>query len=176
MATEPRQAAQEANASYCNWHPETETRLYCSQCGKSICTLCLVQVPVGIRCRECGRPEKLPTYDVQPTYYLRAAGVAFAVALAGGLLWLMLNRAFGGVPLISSMLGLAVAYAIGELVSLSVNRKRGIGLAWIAGSAMVIAYLISGGIVQLFSSSFINILFSLLFVAIAVYTAASRVR
>ena len=54
MATEPRQAGQEANASYCNWHPETETRLFCSQCGRSICTLCMVQVPVGIRCRECG--------------------------------------------------------------------------------------------------------------------------
>ena len=176
MSTEPRQAGQEANPSYCYWHPETETRLYCSQCGKSICTLCLVQVPVGIRCRECGRPERLPTYDVQPTYYFRAAGVAFAVALVSGLLWLMLNNALGGVPLISSMLGLAVAYAIGELVSRAVNRKRGVGLAWIAGGAMVLAYLVSGGIFQLLSTSFINVLFSLLFLAIAVYTSASRVR
>ena len=176
MSTEPRRARQEANASYCNWHPETETRLYCSQCGKSICTLCLVQVPVGIRCRECGRTERLPTYDVQPTYYFRAIGVAFGVALVGGLLWLMLNRLFGGVPFISSILGLAVAYAIGELVSRAVNRKRGVGLAWIAGSAMFIAYIISGGILLLFSSSFINVLFSLLFLAIAVYTATSRVR
>ena len=176
MATEPRRAGQEANASYCNWHPETETRLYCSQCGKSICTLCLVQVPVGIRCRECGRMERLPTYDVQPTYYFRAIGVAFGVALVGGLLWLMLNRLFGGVPFISSILGLAVAYAIGELVSRAVNRKRGVGLAWITGSAMVLAYIISGGFFLLFSINFINVLFSLLFLAIAVYTAASRVR
>ena len=176
MATEPRQAGQEADASYCNWHPETETRLHCSQCGKSICTLCLVQVPVGIRCRECGRPERLPTYDVQPTYYFRAVAVAFAVALVGGLLWLVLNNQLGRVPLISSILGLALAYAIGELVSRAVNRKRGVGLAWIAGSAMVVAYIISGGILQLFSTSFINVLFSLLFLAIAVYTAVSRVR
>ena len=176
MATEPRRAGQEANASYCNWHPETETRLFCSQCGKSICTLCLVQVPVGIRCRECGRPERLPTYDVQPTYYFRAIGVAFGVALVGGLLWLWLNSQFGRVPFISSILGLAVAYAIGELVSRAVNRKRGVGLAWIAGSAMVLAYIISGGFFLLFSTNFINVLFSLLFLAIAVYTAASRVR
>ena len=176
MATEPRRAGQEANASYCNWHPETETRLFCSQCGKSICTLCLVQVPVGIRCRECGRPERLPTYDVQPTYYFRAIGAAFGVALVGGLLWLWLNSQFGRVPFISSILGLAVAYAIGELVSRAVNRKRGVGLAWIAGSAMVLAYIISGGFFLLFSTNFINVLFSLLFLAIAVYTAASRVR
>ena len=176
MATEPRRAGQEAEASYCNWHPETETRLFCSHCGKSICTLCLVQAPVGIRCRECGRPERLPTYDVQPTYYFRAIAVAFSVALVGGVLWLLLNSQFGQVPFISSLLGLGVAYTIGELVSLAVNRKRGVGLAWIAGSATVVAYIISGGIFHLFSANFINALFSLLFLGIAVYTASSRVR
>lgn len=176
MATEPRRAGEEASASYCNWHPDTETRLSCSHCGKSICTLCLVQAPVGIRCRECGRPEVLPTYDVQPTYMLRAVGVAVVVAIVGGVLWLSLNALFGAVPFVSSIFGLAVAYAIGELISRAVNRKRGVTLAWIAGGSMVVAYLISGGIFQLLSSSFINVLFSLLFLAIAVYTAASRLR
>ena len=176
MATEPRSAGQEANASYCNWHPDIETRLFCSQCGKSICTLCMVQVPVGIRCRECGRSERLPTYDVQPSYLLRAVGVAVAVAVVGGVLWRLLNWGFDGVPLVSSIFGLAVAYAIGELISRSVNRKRGVTLAWIAGSAMVVAYLISGGFLHLFSYNFISVLFSLLFLAIAVYTASSRLR
>jgi hypothetical protein len=136
----------------------------------------LVQVPVGIRCRECGRAERLPTYDVQPTYFLRAIGVAVAVAVVGGLLWLWLNAFFGGVPLVSSVFGLAVAYAIGELISRSVNRKRGVALAWIAGGAMVAAFLISGGFLQLLSSSFIHVIFSLLFLGVAVYTAASRLR
>ena len=176
MATEPRRAGQEANASYCNWHPDTETRLFCSQCGRSMCTVCMVQVPVGIRCRECGRAERLPTYDVQPTYFLRAIGVALVVAIVGGLLWLWLNVTFGRVPFVSSIFGLAIAYAIGELVSRSVNRKRGIALAWIAGGAMVGAFLISGGFIQLFSSNFISMLFSLLFLGIAVYTAAARLR
>ncbi len=176
MATEPRRAGQEANASYCNWHPETETRLYCSQCSKSICTLCMVQVPVGIRCRECGRAERLPTFDVQPTYYLRAVGTAVGVAVVAGLLWYGLNRQFGGVPLVSSIFGLAVAYAIGELVSRAVNRKRGVPLAWIAGGAMVAAYLISGGFVYLLSGNFLSVIFSLLFLAIAVYVASSRLR
>ena len=176
MATEPHRMGQDAGVSYCNWHPDTETRLFCSQCGKSICTICMVQVPVGIRCRECGRTERLPTYDVQPTYFLRAIGVAAAVSIVGGLLWFWLNLKFGGVPFISSIFGLAVAYVIGALISRSVNRKRGVALAWIAGGGMVVAYLISGGFFQLFSSSFINMLFSLLFLAIAVYTAASRLR
>ncbi len=176
MATEPRRAGQEATASYCHWHPDTETRLFCSHCGKSICTLCMVQVPVGIRCRECGQPERLPTYDVRPLYHMRAIGTGIALAIGGGLLWLWLNSQFGGVPLVSSIFGLAVAYAIGELISRAVNRKRGILLSWIAGASMVIAYLISGGFLYLFSGSFITLLFSLLFLAIAVYTAASRLR
>ncbi len=176
MATEPRQADQEAKANFCNWHPDTETRLFCSQCGRSICTLCLVQVPVGIRCRECGRAERLPTFDVQPTYYARAIGVAVVVAIVGGLLWFGLNRTFGWVPFVSSIFGLAIAYAIGELVSRAVNRKRGIQLAWIAGGGMVVAFLISGGFGQLLSNSFINVIFSLLFLGIAVYTAAARLR
>ncbi len=176
MATDPQRAGQEASASYCNWHPETETRLFCSSCRKSICTLCLVQVPVGIRCRECGRPERLPTYDVQPSYFLRAVGVAFVAAVVSGVLWLLLNNIFGGVPFISSIFGLAIAYAISELISRAVNRKRGVGLMWIAGSAMVASYLISGGFLQLFSASFINALFGLLFLGVAVYTAVAKFR
>lgn len=176
MATDPHRVGQDAGVSYCNWHPNTETRLFCSQCGKSICTLCMVQVPVGIRCRECGRVERLPTYDVQPTYMLRAIGVAAAVSIVGGVLWLWLNVQFGWVPFVSSIFGLAVAYAIGELISRAVNRKRGVALAWIAGGGMVVAYIISGGLFQLFSSNFLNVVFSLLFLGIAVYTAAGRVR
>ena len=127
-----------------------------------------VQVPVGIRCRECGRAERLPTYDVR-LRSLRAVGVAVVVALVGGLLWLGLNSQFGGVPLVSSIFGLAVAYAIGELISRAVNRKRGVTLAWIAGSAMVVAYLISGGFIYLFSGNFSPDLRACFF-CIAVYT------
>ena len=176
MATDPQRVGQDAGVSYCNWHPDTETRLSCSHCGKSICTLCMVQVPVGIRCRECGRAERVPTYDVQPAYFLRAVGVGAAVSIVGGLLWFWLNVQFGGVPFVSSIFGLAVAYAIGELISRAVNRKRGVALAWIAGGAMVVAYIVSGGFFQLFSTNFINVLFSLMFLGIAIYTAAARLR
>jgi CHASE2 domain-containing sensor protein len=96
--------------------------------------------------------------------------------VVGGLFWYFLNRQFGGVPLVSSFFGLAVAYAIGELVSRAVNRKRGVTLAWIAGGGMVAAYLISGGFIYLLSGSFISVIFALLFLAVAVYVASSRLR
>ena len=156
------------NIHYCHWHPSVETRLYCSQCGKHICTQCMVQAPVGIRCRECGRAVRMPTYDVQPTYYAKAIGIGVAVAIGGGLLWSLLIYI---VPFFSSMGAMAIGYGAGELVSRSVNRKRGTGLAWVAGGAVVGAFLVAWIIMGQFFG-----LFGLLFLFFGVYTAVQRVR
>ena len=37
---------------YCYRHPNRETRLACSECGRPICTDCMHHAPVGIRCPE----------------------------------------------------------------------------------------------------------------------------
>ena len=163
----------EQDASYCNWHPTVETRLSCSQCGKSMCTQCLVQAPVGIRCRECGKSEKMPTFDVQPSYYARAVGVGIAIALGGGLLWGLFNYIVGqiGIPFVSSFAALAMGYGAGELISVSVNRKRSKRLAWIAGVSVAVAYLIS---VPANPASWDP--FGLILVGVAVYMAVVRVK
>lgn len=172
MATEPRPAGQEASASYCNWHPETETRLHCSHCGKSICTLCLVQAPVGIRCRECGRPERMPTYDVQPSYYARAIGVGVGVAIAGGLLWFVVaDVLLRGIPFVSWLVIFAIAYWGSDLISRSVNMKRGTGLAWVAGGSVAGACLVYG----IIPGSLFGV-WDILLACIAAYLAVSRIR
>ena len=174
MATEPHQAGQEAGASFCNWHPDTETRLHCSQCGKSICTLCLVQVPVGIRCRECGRPERLPTYDVQPTYLIRALGTAVVIALVGGVIWGVVDVNLGVFPFVSWLIGMGVGYGASELIGLSVNRKRGAPLTWIAAGAVGVAGIIHLFFLGPFSS--LSLLLDLIIVGIAMFIAWSRLR
>ena len=153
--------------AYCHWHPGVETGLYCSQCGKHICTQCMVQAAVGIRCRECGKSVPLPTFDVTPSYYARAISVAVAGGIAGGLLWALL----GAIPFLPSLAAIAVGYGLGELISLAVNRKRGSGLAWIAGGAVALAFIISWSINQFPLS-----IFSFLFLGIGVYSAVMRVR
>ena len=155
---------------YCNWHPSVETGLSCGQCGRSMCTQCLVQVSVGIRCPECGKAAKMPTFDVQPTYYAKAAGVGVAVAVGGGVLWIIFNLIFGGFGILSSLPALGVGYAAGELISASVNAKRSKGLAYIAAGAVIGAYIIS------LPSSPATGFFSLIFLAIAIYTAVQRVK
>lgn len=166
---EPQQTA------YCHWHPNVETGLSCSQCGRSICTNCLVQASVGIRCPECGRATKMPTFDVQPAYYARAAGAGVAVAIAGGVLWVIFNFILGGLGIHSSLLSavpaLAVGYGAGELISASVNAKRSKGLAYIAAGCVIGAYIIS-----LPSSTAPVGFFGLIILAVAIYAAVQRVK
>jgi membrane associated rhomboid family serine protease len=42
----------------CYRHPDRETGLSCSECGRPICTECMTMAPVGIRCPDhSGRPQ-----------------------------------------------------------------------------------------------------------------------
>src|SRR5258708_6572463 len=49
MSYEPR---------HCYRHPDRETGLSCSECGRPICYECMTPAPVGIRCPEhSGKPQ-----------------------------------------------------------------------------------------------------------------------
>src|SRR5207237_9915965 len=41
-----------AEPRYCYRHPDRETGLSCSECGRPICVDCMTVAPVGIRCPE----------------------------------------------------------------------------------------------------------------------------
>jgi membrane associated rhomboid family serine protease len=48
----------EAAAMYCYRHPDRETGVTCSECGRPICPDCMVFAPVGIRCPDhSGKPQ-----------------------------------------------------------------------------------------------------------------------
>ena len=164
--------------TYCEWHPGVETRLSCGHCGRSICTQCMVQAPVGIRCRECGRAVRMPTFDVQRTHYLRGFGVAGMVGIGGGFLWWFYNLFIillfeGGLPVIlASLPAVAIGYASGELTSRSVNKKRSPLLSLAAGVSVVLAYVVS---VALPNVNFFS-LYTLLFIAAGVYIAMQKLR
>ncbi len=152
----------------CAAHPDVETNLRCGKCGKPICPKCMVQTPVGARCPECARLYKLPTYRVSTRYYLRAIGTALGMAIAGGVVWGLVGI-FVPFFLLSFLLAAGVGYAIGEVVSLAVNRKRGTGLATVAGMAVAISYLVS------LYFGFFHIL-DLLALALGIFIAVSRLR
>ena len=131
----------------------------------------MVQAPVGIRCRECGKAVRMPTFDVQPAYYARAIGAAIAIALCGGILWSVFIAIFGAIPYLPGLAAVGLGYGAGELLSLAVNRKRSKGLAWIAGSTVGGAFLITRMIVGPFFGPF-----GLLLIIAGVFVAVQRVR
>lgn len=157
----------------CATHPEVETSLRCGRCGKPICPKCLVQTPVGARCRDCARLYRLPTYSISTKYYLRAIGAGLGIAMACGAAWGVIEWV---IPFFSLNLLLApgAGYAIGEVVSLSTNRKRGTGLAVVAGIAVTISYLITFLFPGGFPFGLFNILYHLLALGLGVYVAINR--
>ena len=82
------------------------------------------------------------------------------------------------IPFLSFNLLLAPAagYAIGEVISLSVNRKRSPALAAIGSIAVVISYLITLLFPDGFSLSLFNILYQLLALALGIFVAVTRLR
>ncbi len=161
----------------CAAHPGVETSLRCNKCGKPICPRCMVQTPVGARCPDCARLYKLPTYRVSARYYLRGAGTALGMAVVSGVIWGVVG---GLLPFFyfNLLLGPGVGFAIGEVISISVNRKRGKGLAAIAGVAVVISYLVSI-LLPLplgFPSGLFHIVLDLLAVALGIFVTVGRLR
>ena len=155
----------------CTYHPNVETNLRCGKCGKPSCPRDTVQTPVGARCPECARLSKLPTYQISGTYYLRAAGAGLGTALVCGAIWGLLGTLLPFF-LLDIALGAAAGFAIGELMSLAVNRKRGTRLAVMAGIMVVISYIIGVLVPWGTYFSFIGILA----VAAGVFMAVIRIR
>jgi membrane associated rhomboid family serine protease len=77
----------------CYRHPNRETGVSCSNCGRPICPDCMTPTPVGMRCPECARERTRVTrgavapthYDAPATYLLIALNVvAYLIEIAGG--------------------------------------------------------------------------------------------
>ncbi len=144
----------------------------------------MVQTLVGARCPDCARLYKLPTYRVSAKHYLRAVGTALGMAIVCGIVWGLIGS-FVPFFFLNLLLAAGAGYAIGEVVSLSVNRKRGTGLATVAGVAVAISYLVSVGFVGIlfgipfhwiFLLSLFNSILTLLALALGIYIAVTRLR
>jgi hypothetical protein len=51
----------------CYRHPDRETYVSCGRCDRSICTGCAMMGPVGLRCRQCGKPPRDAVTMLTPT-------------------------------------------------------------------------------------------------------------
>ena len=66
-----------AETQYCYRHPDRETGLSCSECGRPICADCANFGPVGIRCPDHASVRRAgPTTRIKPRPVRRAPGIA----------------------------------------------------------------------------------------------------
>jgi hypothetical protein len=157
---------------YCARHPQVETYLRCGRCNTPICPRCLVQTPVGARCRDCANVSRLPTFNVTPVFFARGMTAALVSGIGVGVLWAFFTGgvSFGGFFLI--FIGVGVGWAVSESVSLATNRKRGLGLQVCAVLGVALAYLVHEAIAP--GTAIVR--FDLLAAGIAAFFAASRLR
>jgi hypothetical protein len=103
------------------------------------------------------------------------------MALATGILWSFIWRVLF-FSLFNIILAAGAGYAVGEVISLSVNRKRGLGLQIIAGVAVFLSYgvrniflvgSLGGGL--LLSLSLFSI-FQLIALGLGIFIAVTRLR
>jgi hypothetical protein len=162
----------------CATHPTVETELACSRCGKAICPRCMVYTPVGGRCRECANVRRIPTYNIGAETFIRAAGSAIVSGTAIGVAWWW----FSPYPLLyvfyGVLAGLAIGYAIGESVSLGINRKVGPPLQAIAVTGVLLAWSLRSVLLlgDGYSSRFVFDLQSSVSLFFACFIAIGRLR
>jgi hypothetical protein len=160
----------------CATHPNVETELACGRCGKPICPRCLVQTPVGARCRQCAGVRRLPTFEVSPVYAARGLAASLVAGAVVGALWAgLLSRSLGVVGFFIFFVALGIGYAVGEAVSWATNHKRGPVLQGIAVVGVVEAYLIRN-LLEGTAAIPSNDLWGYLLVAVAAIVAAGRLR
>jgi membrane associated rhomboid family serine protease len=71
-----------AEKRYCYRHPDRETGLSCSECGRPICADCATFAAVGIRCPEHAGVRRSPVTRLRARPVRRAPGVALATGSA----------------------------------------------------------------------------------------------
>lgn len=107
--------------TYCQVHPDRETRLKCNKCGRFMCTKCAVQTPTGYRCRECVRGQQ-KTFNTATTadYLLNFFVLGFiglVLSIAGALIEAMTGFGFYMIFLL-----LPAGYAVGRFLATLVLR------------------------------------------------------
>ncbi len=118
----------------CAQHPDVETRLRCSRCGKPICPRCAVRTPVGMRCPDCAGTR--PVSQAYPTGTLVAAAAGLAVATGVGIIW-------GFLPEWQFYLALLLGFGVVETMARLLPSRRGADLQMIAIVVIVYGLLLS---------------------------------
>jgi membrane associated rhomboid family serine protease len=150
----------------CYRHPQRETGVACSNCGRSICTDCMTSTSVGMRCPECSRQRtqvhtvRSMTTDPIATYVIiaicvlayfgsRAGGTGrafnelllYGPAVADGEYWRLVTSGFLHAGLLHLLFNMYVLYWLGRMIEPAIGTARFLalyGTSLLAGSLGVL--------------------------------------
>lgn len=130
----------------CSYHPDVETGLTCTECGKPICPREMIQTPVGYKCPEHARPKKGQYTYVKPKQLLMAVLAGLGTGVGGGVLLGMFGVGFFLVGLLwGSLVAASVRKASGGHQGVEVGVVAGvsIGLGGLLGMAVGLSPLVT---------------------------------
>ncbi len=162
-------------AHYCATHADVETELACGKCGRFICPRCMVQTPVGARCKECAQLRRPPMYTLGPLSAARVFGAALLAGVIFGVAWGLLVPQVAYFGFFMLFVGMFAGYGMANLVDWAGGRKRGTLVQAAAAAGIVVAYLVRN-LALAGSPLVVNDLWGLIFVAVAAVTAWNRLR
>ncbi|HNP71594.1 MAG TPA: hypothetical protein PLO33_14805 [Kouleothrix sp.] len=163
----PEPAAATA-VEFCYRHPDRETGLHCTQCGRPICAECATMTSVGQLCPDDRRARRPSNYKVSAGDVIVGGLVALLASAAVALLLsLFVGRlGFFGIFIIV-MVGPAIAEFIVRVVDRVTKLKRGRPMQITIGVAIALGTLpfaLFGGLLLL------------LYMVLAISTAVARLR
>ena len=117
---------------HCYRHPQRETGVSCSNCGRPICHECMIEAPVGFRCPECVKEQNARGSRAK---VVTRGQIRSRWGAAGGAM-------SGGAPVTKVLIGINVALFLAELLFGAVGAMGGRSTATLVDmGALVPAYV-----------------------------------
>lgn len=125
-----------AETKHCYRHPNRETRVSCATCGRPICTECMRQTEVGIKCPDDARlPRGARAGVMKKDQIVKSFLAGVGVAIVGiPAVAILLQLPF------SWLLSALAGYGAGTLIHRAGGRNGGTLAMSIAGVAVAIAF------------------------------------
>lgn len=122
----------------CYRHPNRETRISCATCGRPICTECMRQTEVGIKCPDDAKPPRGARAGVMRTNQIaKTILTGLAVAVVGYFVVLLIFQIGFGRLILSGLAG----YGAGTLIHRAGGRNGGPLAMTVSGVSVAIPFL-----------------------------------
>lgn len=124
---------------FCTIHKNVETLRICGRCERPFCPDCLINTPVGGRCRECARGPRIPRLRIELWRWPLIALTAAIGGVAAGVV-------FGMVNWFMFLVAWFAGQFIGGILLPVAGRRSCTALAVVAVVFMIIGVIASGAV------------------------------